>query len=75
MKKMQQKQKTERMLRKRAERKMEEMKAEIMRLQAEANGQTDADDPQQHQKDQDRPLNKLKAAAHMVGAVVAGLKQ
>ena len=36
MKKVLQKQKTERMLRKRAERKMEEMKAEITRLQAEA---------------------------------------
>eukprot|EP00946_MAST-07B_sp_MAST-7B-sp1_P002484 g2484.t1 len=74
MKKMQQKQKTERMLRKRAERKMEEMKAEIMRLQAEASEQKGVDDPQLHQKDQDKPLNKLKSAAHMVGVLAAGLK-
>jgi hypothetical protein len=75
VKKVLQKQKTERMLRMRAERKMEEMKEEIMRLQAEATGQK-FDDPDSLLEGQDETTakEKLKKAAHLVGKLTLGLK-
>ena len=60
VKKVLQKQKTERMLRMRAERKMEEMKEEIMRLQAEATGQK-FDDPDSLLEGQDETTAKGEA--------------